>query len=129
MGRLVTCDDDCVWKYVFGKQNSELYRVPEEVGVGDHYFVKFDEDKLINEDIREWIPVDPSKEEFEAEVLILSSQDLECISNYIETNTQQPSFLKKLFSKKEEPDYFIAMLYEFVEYGSGKEEIELVGEI
>jgi len=129
MGRLVTCDDDYVWKYVFGKQNSELYRVPKEVGVGEHHFVRFDEDKLMNEDVHAWIPVDPSKEEFEAEVLILSSQDLEYISKFIEENTQQPSFLKKLFAKKEEPDYFIAMLDAFVEYGIGKEEIELVGEI
>lgn len=73
MGRLVTCDDDYVWKYVFGKQNSELYRVPKEIGVGEYHFVKFDEEKLLNEDIREWMPVNPNEEEFEAEVLILSS--------------------------------------------------------
>lgn len=129
MGRLVTCNDDYVWKYVFGKQNSELYRVPKDVGVGKHHFVKFDGDKLMNEDIHEWIPVDPSMEEFEAEVLILSLQDIESISKYVTENTEQPSFLKKLFAKKEEPDYFIAMLDAFVKYGNGKEEIELVGEI
>ncbi|WP_415882351.1 hypothetical protein [Neptuniibacter sp. QD34_54] len=129
MGRLVTCDEDYVWKYVFGEQNSELYRVPQDVGVGEHHFVKFDEEKLMNEDIQEWIPVDPNAEEFEAEVLILSAQDLEYISKYIENNTKQPTFLQKLFAKKEEPDYFIAMLDAFVEYGIGKEEIELVGAI
>ncbi|ARU57243.1 hypothetical protein OLMES_3202 [Oleiphilus messinensis] len=103
MGRFVTCDDDYVWKYVFGEQNSELYKVPEELGVGEHHFVRFDEEKLINEDIREWIVVDPRTEEFEAEVLILSDVDLEYISKYIQENTKQPS------NNKQEPDHFIAM--------------------
>jgi hypothetical protein len=36
MGRRIYCNNDFVWKYIFGKQGSELCRLMEDYGVGKH---------------------------------------------------------------------------------------------
>lgn len=36
MGRSVYCNGEFVWKYVFASQNSEQYRIYEELGIGEY---------------------------------------------------------------------------------------------
>jgi hypothetical protein len=134
MGRQVTCDGEFVWKYVLGEQSSELYRVPEETGLGEHHFIRFNPEAL-EDGIYDWERVNPENEEFEAEVLILAAKEIEALSDYVNEHThvepEKLSFFQKLLGKTSEPeqDHFISMLSAFIEYGQGRDEIELIGEL
>jgi hypothetical protein len=134
MGRQVTCDGEFVWNYVLGEQSSELYRVPEEMGLGEHHFVRFNPEAL-EDGIYDWECVNPEDEEFEAEVLILAAKEIEVLSDYVNEHTnvelEKLSFFQKLLGKTSEPeqDHFISMLSAFIEYGQGRDEIELIGEL
>ena len=74
-------------------------------------------------------------EEFEAEVLILAAKEIEALSDYVNEHThvepEKLSFFQKLLGKTSEPeqDHFISMLSAFIEYGQGRDEIELIGEL
>ena len=83
MGRLVTCNDQIIWKYVFGEQNSEIYRVPEEVGVGVHSLIAYEYDQTQIDGKWPFKKVDPRTEEFEADVLELSRGDIPKIEKYL----------------------------------------------
>lgn len=112
MSRLVFCGKDVVWKYVYGEQPAELHRVPVETGVGRHSFVEL---KISQEtDQFEWRVVDPARETFNAEVLVLLESELPRLA--------QCSLSKSL-------GHFSDMLRAFVSYGKGKGQITLVGEV
>ncbi len=38
MGRYICCGEDLVWKYALGEQPSEMYRIHEELGIGEYTF-------------------------------------------------------------------------------------------
>ncbi len=128
MGRLVTCGKDIVWKYVFGEQNSEIYRVPEDVGVGEHVFIKYTHDPMRDEVVT-YIEVDPSKEEFEADILRLKIKDLPILRKYVSENTSYIPWYSKIFGKKPKEDYFVIMLAAFADYIESHGDVELFGEM
>jgi hypothetical protein len=128
MGRLVTCGDEIVWKYVFGEQNSEIYRVSEEVGVGYHAFIKYGHDPMEDEEVS-YVEVDPSKDEFEADILRLKKSDLKKLRVFIEKNTKKPSLFQRILGKKPNEDFFVSMIAAFADYVEKHGDIELHGEM
>lgn len=124
MGRFITCGKDIVWKYAFGAQPAELNRIRTDVGVGEHNFIKYDEDGYPEK----WKAVDPSKEPFEAEVINLTNDDIKKMKIFVNEKVAKPSIFKRLFGKKEPPDYFVGMLAAIVEYANERDSIELHGE-
>ncbi len=129
MGRYVTCGDEIVWKYVFGKQASELYRVPMKTGAGQHNFIKIDQEKVLEGGTIEWRPVDPAEEEFDAEFLKVTDADIPTLRRYVEEHMPKNSFFDKLLGRRKDPDDFTAMIDAIADYAEGKGEIELLGEI
>ncbi len=65
MGRYVYERDECIWKYVFGGQNSEQCLIPEIIGVGHmvynkrqshDYLIIYCSQKAVNK-LRKWVRV------------------------------------------------------------------------
>lgn len=82
MGRYVTCEKDIVWKYRAGAQPSEISRIPEELNVGRHFFVKHKASPYSMDP--GWNVVDPSKEDCDGDLLILRQADVEDLQRYID---------------------------------------------
>ena len=129
MGRLVYCDDDVVWEYVFGEQPCELYRVPDETGAGQHRFIKIDQERVLEDGTLEWREVDPASEEFDGDILKISQADIPVLRQYVEENTPQSGVLQRMFGKSDPPDSFTAMVGAIADYAEGKGEIVLRGEM
>ncbi|MEO0826802.1 MAG: hypothetical protein AAFX95_22985 [Cyanobacteria bacterium J06639_16] len=77
MGRYITCEisgrSQNVWKYAFGDQPSEMYRIYEELGIGEYHPVRFKS----SEDGTGWIYEYLSDYEgAERDILILNRSDL-----------------------------------------------------
>lgn len=117
MGRRIYCGEDFVWKYAFGKQSSEQYRVAEELGIGRIVNVSDYGDTLIlsKEDI-------PALEEYLEEKeygAIKAEYDLIHINHGSDGWIQLGSDLDKelnAFSDREPDFYFLAMIDRFIKY-------------
>ncbi|OUR65505.1 hypothetical protein A9Q79_00470 [Methylophaga sp. 42_25_T18] len=128
MGRLVTSGNDIVWKYVVAEQSSEMYRVPIDVGVGEHVLIKYTHDAMRDEEVTYEI-VDPEKEEFEADILKLKKQDLSALKGYVSNNTTTTPWYFKFIGKKTPENHFVNMVAAFADYVELNGDVELFGEM
>lgn len=129
MGRLVYCDDEIVWKYAFGEQASELYRVPKETGACQHNFIKIDDGKVLEDGTIEWREVDPASEEFDGDILKIGPPDIPALRRYVEENTPRIGVLQRILGKSNPLDHFTAMVKAIADYAEGKGNIVLRGEM
>ncbi|WP_332978974.1 hypothetical protein [Microcoleus sp. A003_D6] len=108
MGRYIECkingELENVWKYVFGAQPSEMYRIYEELGVGEYHPVRYryefsenekDEDDLTYEYVE-------TRQVAEGDILILNRKDIEELKTWLEVLKQD--------SEKSKDTCFISMV-------------------
>lgn len=89
MGRYINCEvngeSNEVYKYAFGDQPSEMYRISTELGIGEYHLIKYaynDEDEEYDEaPTIEYI--DEQSEEVEGDILILVRSDIEKLNEQI----------------------------------------------
>ena len=108
MGRYIECKIngklEYVWKYVLGGQLSEMYRIQEELGVGEYHPVPYcyefskneeDEDDLTDEYVE-------TRQVADGDILILNRKDIEELKIWLE--------LLKQDSEKTKDRWFISMV-------------------
>ncbi|MEG4292330.1 hypothetical protein Q5692_25355 [Microcoleus sp. C2C3] len=108
MGRYIECkingEFEYVWKYVLGGQPSEMYRIYEELGVGEDHPVRYryefskneeDEDDLTYEYVE-------TRQVADGDILILNRKDIEELKIWLE--------LLKQDSEKTKDRWFISMV-------------------
>ena len=87
MGRYVTCGEDIVWKYRFGVQPSELYRIEEELGVGKHFLFATEIDRSSQDGFRRRLIEKGNVTEYddiEGDLLVLRKSDLSDLERHVE---------------------------------------------
>jgi hypothetical protein len=112
MSRFVVCQNKKVWKFGADTDGTidGLFQIPELTGAGEHHFcISSNEDS-------EWTSVDPVNEPYDGEVLILGESDIELLNQYIQSNTQKLSFIKRLIGKKQKSSDLINILKSLVEH-------------
>ena len=108
MGRYIKCkingELEYVWKYVLGVQPSEMYRIYEELGVGEYHPIRYryefseneeDEDDLTYEYVETGQVAD-------GDILILNRKDIEELKKWLEVLKQD--------SEKSKDTCFISMV-------------------
>lgn len=87
MGRYINCKIadkyEMVWKYAFGEQNSEMYRISKELAVGEYHLIRYTEDSY------EYVSEDDcifSENEMnvDGDILILRKNDIEKLQQQIQ---------------------------------------------
>jgi hypothetical protein len=103
MGRYISCkigeEYETVWKYGFGVQNSEMYRICEELGIGEYYWVRY---SGTEEDPQYEYVSEDEMEDVDGDILILNRQDLDKL--------EQKIHLLKNSTPADTDQWFIAML-------------------
>ncbi|WOO43120.1 hypothetical protein [Rubellicoccus peritrichatus] len=107
MGREVTCDGEFIWRYIYGEQPSELYRVSEELRLGQHHYIIITDPFCDFYDQEFWKKANPMKERFDVDVLILKQSHI--------THLER-------FSNIHPDENFKAMLKAMVEYMKSRKE-------
>jgi hypothetical protein len=86
MGRYITCEAagkrETVWKYLFGSQPSEAYRIYEELGIGEYHPFCDDYDDDEAQPRYQYLP---TRQGADGDILILNRGDLEKLSSCLET--------------------------------------------
>jgi hypothetical protein len=111
MGRYINCKiagkDEMVWKYVFGEQNSEMYRISEELAIGEYHLIRYTEEsyEYVSEDdctfSEDGINVD-------GDVLILHQRDIEKLQQQIQR--------LKNSDQRTDNQWFIAMVESIINF-------------
>lgn len=90
MGRSIYCDGEFVWKYAFGAQSSEQYRIFEELGIGEYEGVTYTnaKEEYSEEEFQEgieegWIDEEGMIENNE-DLLILNQSDVPLLEKYLQ---------------------------------------------
>jgi hypothetical protein len=111
MGRYIRCEVDgkseMVWKYLFGSQPSEAYRIYEELGIGEYHPVCYDYENGENDRVQPPYKYLPTRQGAPLDILILNREDLEELSSCLET-------LKTDGSKKAQYICMIEAIRDFV---------------
>ena len=126
MGRYINCKIDgeweIVWKYVFGAQSSEMYRIHEDLGLGEYHPVCIEDRKDENgEYLYQYVE---SRSAADYDILILKQDDVVELNEWIEVLEGDTSLNKK-------NKHFIAMLKamrNFMLARADREEIVFKGE-
>jgi hypothetical protein len=127
MGRCIEAkingDWEFVWKYVFGAQSSEMYRIYEDFGIGEYHpiCIEYREDETGEHRVYEYLE---TRSGADADILILKQNDVVELGEWIEVLSGDNSLKKK-------DEYFIAMLEairNFMLVHSDHEEIIFEGE-
>lgn len=106
MGRYVECKInghwEIVWKYIFGAQSSEIYRIYEDLGLGEYHPVRIEykEDETGKHPIYEYLE---TRSGADADILILKQSDVVELGEWVEVLKTDSSLRKK-------DKYFIVML-------------------
>jgi len=79
MGRYIGCEVNGesldVYKYGLGEQSSEMYRISEELRIGEYHLISYTYDEETDEASYEYI--DESSEDVDGDILILDRTDIE----------------------------------------------------
>jgi hypothetical protein len=91
-----------VWKYVFGAQSSEMYRIYEDLGIGEYHpvSIEYKDDETGKHRVCEYLE---TRSGADADILILKQDDVIELSEWIEILREDSSLRKK-------DECFIAML-------------------
>jgi len=85
VGRWIECkingQRENVWKYVFGLQPSEMYRIYEELEIGEYHPVRFVYSQGFSQRTYEYLK---TRREADADILILNRGNIEEINEWIE---------------------------------------------
>jgi hypothetical protein len=85
MGRSISCRVneklETVWRYLFGSQPSEMYRIYEELGVGEYHPFRFEYEDDQVEGIYEYLL---TRQGADGDILILDSTELEELNVYLQ---------------------------------------------
>jgi hypothetical protein len=106
VGRYINCkignEYEIVWKYGFGVQDSEMYRIATELGIGEYHLIRYVDDENGKEDdfIIEYVLEDQT--DVDGDVLILSRSDLGKLEEQIQA-------LRKT-NLTNSDEWFVAML-------------------
>lgn len=127
MGRCIKAkiqgDWEFVWKYVFGTQSSEMYRIYEDLGVGEYHpvCIEYRKDETGEHRVYEYLE---TRSGADTDILILKQSNVIELGEWIEVLSGDSSLRKK-------EKYFIAMLeaiLSFMLVHSDHEEIIFEGE-
>jgi hypothetical protein len=106
MGRCIKSkingDWEFVWKYVFGAQPSEMYRICEDLGIGEYHpvCIEYREGEAGKHRVWEYLE---TRTGADADILILKQDDVLELSEWLEILREDNSLRKK-------DKYFMAML-------------------
>ena len=120
MSRFVECREKSVWKFDASNDGSVdgLFHLHENVGLGEHHFC------LSSEEAPFWIAVDPMKEPFEGEVLLLSSSEISKLEEYLKLNTPKINLFKRVFSKKTKTSDLFLLIASIIKHSKGYDKSE-----
>lgn len=89
MGRSIKCEVDgkleTVWKYLFGSQPSEAYRIYEELSIGEYHPFCYDYEDDEENEVQPRYKHLPTRQGADGDILILNREDLEALSICLET--------------------------------------------
>jgi hypothetical protein len=107
MGRYINCkigdEYKTVWKYAFAIQNSEMYRIASELGIGEYEMIRYTDDARGFEYV-----TDEGDMDVDGDILVLSQKDIPLLQEKIE--------LLKIANHLEENKWFIAMVESIVNF-------------
>jgi hypothetical protein len=98
MGRCIEAkingDWELVWKYVFGAQSSEIYRIYEDLGIGKYHPIRIEyrENETGEHRVYEYLE---TRSGADADILILKQNDVIELSEWIEVLSRDNSLKKK----------------------------------
>lgn len=126
MGRYINCKIngqwEPVWKYGFGAQSAEMYRIYEELGLGEYHpvCIQYVEDKEGRRRVYEYLE---TRKGADGDVLILNQRDAEELVEWLEVLKEN--------CKTKKDQWFVAIVeatYKFMVLHSDQEEIVLEGD-
>lgn len=126
MGRYISCKIngqwELVWKYGFGTQSSEMYRIHEELGVGEYHPVCIQYQETPAGKLRSYAYLD-TRRGADGDILILRRADIEALGEWLD-------ILSEMCERQKDP-WFVAMIeaiQTFVHLHADQEEFLLEGE-
>jgi hypothetical protein len=131
MGRYISCkigdEYEVVWKYEFGVQASEMYRINDELDIGEHHLIRYVDDDDEDTDPRyEYVfegQSDGDDDRVDGDILILHQSDIAKLDTQLEL-LRKPDL-------SEEDELFIAMIEairDFISEHSAQDKFILEGE-